>query len=46
MVPVSAVIIGFIALMGLFTFGSGEVKEQRLEIRVVDVEQSIEESAE
>ena len=38
MVPVSAVILGFIALMGLFTFGSGEVKRQKIQIRIVDVE--------
>jgi hypothetical protein len=32
MVPATWVVIGFIALMGLFTFGSGDVKEYKLQM--------------
>ena len=37
MIPVGAIILGFITLMGVFTFGSGEVVEY--ELQIVRVEQ-------
>ncbi len=44
MVSIGAVVIGFIALMGLFTFGAAD--GEKYELRMVEIEQVEEASVE